>query len=109
MHAAERVVSAKELNDKASVEACTPGRLCLKVDTLGGGIGRGLSAGRAAASALAGAAANRAGLPLSFPRSGGGSGGGEETPGLVAIAGAVAAVWVFAVVMEKRKQNHRAM
>ena len=101
MHAAERVVSAKELNDKASVEACTPGRLCLKVDTLGSGLGR-------AASALAGAAANRAGLPLSFPRGGGGSGSGsgEETPGLVAIAGAVAAVWVFAVVMEKRKKNH---
>ena len=27
----------------------------------------------------------------------------EETPGLVAIAGAVAAVWVFVVVMEKRR------
>ena len=99
MHAAERVVSAKEFSGKVAVEACTQGRLCLKVDTGGGGLSG--AAGRAASAMLGAAPASAS--PDAFPR-----GGGEETPGLVAIAGAVAAVWVFAVVMEKRKQNHFA-
>jgi len=103
--AAERVVRSSGAG--GSLETCVPGeggkgkeRLCLTVST-GPGIG-----GRAAAAA-AGFARTAAGT-VGWGSGGGGGGGSgrqEETPGLVAIAGAVAAVWVFAVVMEKRKQG----
>jgi hypothetical protein len=66
--------------DGKSIETCTEGegngRLCLKMET----VPSRLALGTRFASAKA-----------------------AETPGLVAIAGAVAAVWVFALVMEKRK------
>ena len=109
--AAERVVANS--GGGGSVETCVPGpegsgkgkgnkggeRLCLRVST-----GPSLT-GRAAAAA-AGIARSAAGSVGWGGGSGSGSGGeGKETPGLVAIAGAVAAVWVFAVVMEKRKQG----
>lgn len=107
LNAAERVVSSgkalsREGSGSSQIETCTDGtggssgtRLCLKVETA-----PIMTRAAAAAAGMARSAWNSA-------SAGGGSGGGvsrgEETPGLVAIAGAVAAVWVFAVVMEKRK------
>jgi len=94
--AVESVVSKDHKKiGSASIEACSAGasgdsNLCLRVET-------SPSLGSRAASAAAGLARSAVGWANEDSK--------EETPGLVAIAGAVAAVWVFVVVMEKRRDT----
>lgn len=76
--------------DGKIVETCTEGgasgRLCLKLETA--------TAGRPGDHPSSSKSRPGLGKPMK----------NEESPaGLVAIAGAVAAVWVFALIMEKRK------
>lgn len=86
--AAERIVKDKGAQG-TSIETCTEGedpkgRLCLKVEaarSLSSDFKHGLKQGSG---------------EVKVPKN-------SEAPGLVAIAGAVAAVWVFALLMEKRK------
>mmetsp|Transcript_13689 Transcript_13689/g.32412 ORF Transcript_13689/g.32412 Transcript_13689/m.32412 type:complete len:1032 (+) Transcript_13689:159-3254(+) len=88
----------------ASIEHCNSGAssqgsdLCLKVETRAPSL---TSRAASAAAGLARSAARKATLGYAdwSPE----LDAKEETPGLVAIAGAVAAVWVFVVVMEKRR------
>ncbi len=83
LSAAERVVSKESKDEGKAIESCS-GELCLKVETG--------AAVRISSPLIALGNISDDKLMSS-----------DETPGLVAIAGAVAAVWVFALVMEKRK------
>ncbi len=93
LNAAEGIVSkdaedGKKSSETKFVETCS-GAFCLKVQTFPSVAARATGALSHVATKIGASALNIA--------------KGEETPGLVAIAGAVAAVWVFALVMEKRK------
>jgi seryl-tRNA synthetase len=109
LSAAEHVVSTESMvSDDKTISTCTSsstnksGGLCLTMHSTG------------AAGVAANAAQRAAGVAASIARSAGIKNAWTEhhedkgdTPGLVAIAGAVAAVWAFAVIMEKRSSLYK--
>lgn len=117
LSAAEHVVATESMvGDDKTISTCTSsstsksGGLCLTMQSnRGGASGVAVNAAHRA-SAVAASIARSAGINNAWSHEDnhqGAHGDHGEAPGLVAIAGAVAAVWAFAVVMEKRSSLYK--